>query len=90
MNVCLSQQWTRSEPSWQPYLHDSIQGCVCPDAQSRARNIVTYGGGQHTHRDAKLLIGGANLIQLQQTFERLKRQSIEKGLEPSGKATAAH
>lgn len=60
-----------------PYLHDGIEGRVCPDTQICAGHIVTYGGGQHTHRDAKLLIGSASLIQLQQTLKRLKRQDVK-------------
>ncbi|TNN63585.1 hypothetical protein EYF80_026237 [Liparis tanakae] len=33
---------------------------------------------QHTHRDAKLLVGRARLAQLQQTLKGLKRQRLER------------
>lgn len=48
----------------QPYLHNGIEGSVCPDTQVSPGHIVTDGGRQHTHWDAKLLIGSASLIQL--------------------------
>lgn len=56
-----------------PYLHDGIEGCVCPNTKVSARHIVTNGGRQHTHGDAKLLIVGPSLIQLQKTLKRLKQ-----------------
>lgn len=59
------------------YLHDSVEGGVCPNTQIGAGNIVTDGGGHHTHGYAKLLVGGASLKQLQQTLKRLKRQHTE-------------
>ena len=59
------------------YLHDSIEGGVCPDTQIGAGYIVTYGGRHHTHGYAKLLIGSASLKQLQQTLKRLKRQHMD-------------
>lgn len=59
------------------YLHDSIEGGVCPNTQIGAGYIVTYGGRHHTHGYAKLLIGSASLKQLQQTLKRLKRQHMD-------------
>lgn len=58
------------------YLHDGVEGGVCPNAQIGAGYIVTYGGGHHTHGYAKLLIGGASLKQLQQTLKGLKQQHM--------------
>lgn len=56
------------------YLHDGIEGRVSPDTEVSARDIVTYGGGEHTHGDAKLFEGRARVIELQQTLERLERR----------------
>lgn len=50
------------------YLHNGIEGRISPDTKVSAGHIVTNGCRQHTERDAKLLIVGPSLIQLQQTL----------------------
>lgn len=54
-----------------PYLHDGVEGRVGSDAEVGAGHIVTNGGRQHAHRDAKLLVVGSGLIQLQQGLKGL-------------------
>lgn len=59
--------------SWStgPYLHDGVEGRVGADTEVCAGHIVTNGGRQHAHRDAKLLVVGPGLVQLQQGLEGL-------------------
>lgn len=57
------------------YLHNRIEGGVCPNTQIGAGYIVTDGGRHHTHGYAKLLVGSTSLKQLQQTLKCLKRHS---------------
>lgn len=73
----LEEKWSKLWRLKLPYLYDSIEGRVCPNTELSAGYIVTYGGRQHTHRDAKLLKGTTSFIELQQTLKRLKRQYIE-------------
>lgn len=54
-----------------PYLHDGVEGRVGAETEVSAGHIVTNGGGQHAHRDAKLLIVGPGFVQLQQGLEGL-------------------
>lgn len=54
-----------------PYLHDGVEGRVGADTEVGAGHIVTNGGRQHAHRDAKLLVVGPGLVQLQQRLKGL-------------------
>lgn len=67
-NAC----WTELNPHvfWS-YLHDGVEGRVGADTEVGAGHVVTNGGRQHAHRDAKLLVVGTGLVQLQQRLEGL-------------------
>lgn len=54
-----------------PYLHDGVDGRVSSDTEVSAGHIVTNGGRQHAHRDAKLLVVGSGFVQLQQGLKGL-------------------
>lgn len=56
---------------WWPYLHDGVEGRVSSNTEVGAGHIVTNGGRQHAHRDAKLLVVCAGLVQLQQGLKGL-------------------
>ena len=53
------------------YLHDGVEGRVGADTEVSAGHIVTNGGRQHAHWDAKLLVVGPGLVQLQQGLKGL-------------------
>lgn len=67
-----------------PYLHDGVEGRVCADTEVCAGHIVTNGSRQHAHRDAKLLVFGPGLVQLQQGLKGLMVAAVIRGLDHQG------
>lgn len=55
-------------PHDQHYIHDRVDGCICSQAEVRARDVVADGGWDDTHGDAQLFIVSPGFKQLQDTF----------------------
>lgn len=54
-----------------PYLHNGVERCVGSQTVVGARHIVTNGGRQYAHGNAKLFVVGPGLVQLQQGLKGL-------------------
>lgn len=64
-------------PDAQHYIHDSVDGCICSQAEVSSRDVVADGGWDDAHGDAQLFVVSSGFIQLQNTFIPLQR-SIRK------------
>lgn len=72
MSVCV--------PHAQHYIHDSIDGCICSQAEVSSRDVVADGGWDDTHGDAQLLVVSSCFKQLQNTFIPLQKSNKERTL----------
>lgn len=71
-------------PAWvlhaQHYIHDSVDGCICSQAEVSPRDVVADGGWDDTHGDAQLFVLSSGFKQLQNTFIPLQKSNKERTL----------
>lgn len=67
-------------PHAQHYIHDSVDGCICSQAEVSSGDVVADGGWDDTHGDAQLLVVSSGFKQLQNTFIPLQRSNKERTL----------
>lgn len=65
-------------PDAQHYIHDSVDGCICSQAEVGSWDVVADGGWDDTHGDAQLLIVSSGFKQLQNTFIPLQKSNKER------------
>ena len=58
-------------PSARCYLHGSIDGSVCSQAEVSSRHVVADGGRDYTHGYTELVVVTPGFKQLQHSFVRL-------------------
>lgn len=77
-------------PHAQHYIHDSVDGCICSQAEVSSRNVVADGGWDDTHGDAQLLVVSSGFKQLQNTFIPLQKSNKKRTLNFSIKVLLIH
>lgn len=60
------------------YLHGSVDGGVCTQAEVSSRDVVADGCWDDTHGDAELVVVTAGFIQLQNSFISLSEWQTEE------------
>lgn len=67
-------------PHAQHYIHDSVDGCICSQAEVSSRDVVADGGWDNTHGDAQLLVVSSGFKQLQNAFIPLQKSNKGKNI----------